>query len=166
MGNRGGRIHDPATKTIIRNQASRRWIYCVLDFKGRRRAVMGAGYTELFFLDEPSALAAGHRPCFECQRERAKDFARTVGMARADDIDAALARERRAPKPRINARTLPDGAMIAIEDEAYLITGGAARRWTGAGYLEPKAPPAVALLLTPPLSLAAIRAGFRPETAA
>ena len=166
MGNRGGRIHDPATRAIIRRQASRRWIYCVLSFKGRRRRVMGEGYTELFFLDEASALAAGHRPCFECQRERAKEFARLLGMTRADEIDAALGRQRSAERVKVDARALPDGAMIAIDGEAYLICEEAARRWNGAGYREPKAIPAEALLLTPPLTLAAIRAGFAPAIAA
>lgn len=70
MGNRGGRIHDPETKSIQKRYASKQWIYCLLAFKDRRRAVMGAGYTELFFFDEATALAAGHRPCFECQRAR------------------------------------------------------------------------------------------------
>lgn len=74
MGNRGGRIHDPATRTIVRTQNSRQWICCVLKFKNRHREVMGQGYTELFFLDEVTALAAGHRPCFECRRDDALAF--------------------------------------------------------------------------------------------
>ncbi len=70
MGNRGGRFHDPETRTLTtRRWASRQWIICVLDFKHRHREVMGHGYTELFFLDEVTALAAGHRPCFECRRQ-------------------------------------------------------------------------------------------------
>ena len=76
IGNRGGKIHDPATKTLLKRRwASKQWIICVTEFKNRQRDVMGNGYTELFFLDEVSALACGHRPCFECQRERAKEFA-------------------------------------------------------------------------------------------
>ena len=82
MGNRGGRIHlaaDPETgegpRLGRRRWASRQWICCVLAFKGRRRQVMGPGYTELFFLDEATALAAGHRPCFECRRAEALAFA-------------------------------------------------------------------------------------------
>jgi hypothetical protein len=156
MGNRGGRIHDPATKSIRRAYASKRWIYCLLDFKGRRRKVMGEGYTELFFLDEATAIASGHRPCFECQRERASEFARAFGEARASAIDERLHEERLGERPQIYPRRLPDGAMIAIGDAAYLIAGGRMRRWSFAGYGAPEAPPARASLLTPPSSVAAL----------
>ena len=67
MGNRGGRLHDEARRLGARRWVSRAWICCVIAFRGRRRRVMGAGYTELFFLDEAVALAAGHRPCAECR---------------------------------------------------------------------------------------------------
>jgi hypothetical protein len=89
MGNRGGQIHDPQTRTIRRQQASRRWICCVPSFKGRRREVMRAGYTELFFLDEVTALAAGHRPCFECRRAEAQAYA-TARAGRASLLMARL----------------------------------------------------------------------------
>ena len=75
MGNRGGRIHDEHRSLGARRWTSRRWICCELAFKGWWRPVMGRGYTELFFLDEVTALAAGHRPCFECRRAEAKAFA-------------------------------------------------------------------------------------------
>ncbi len=75
LGNRGGRFHTDAKTLSARRWASRQWICCVLDFKGRQRDVWGRFYTELFFLDEPTALAAGHRPCFECRRKDAQDFA-------------------------------------------------------------------------------------------
>ena len=68
FGNRGGRFHRDGQTLGARRWVSRRWICCRLDFKGRHRDVWGRGYTELFFLDEPTALAAGHRPCFECRR--------------------------------------------------------------------------------------------------
>ena len=74
LGNRGGRIHRDDRTLGARRWTSKRWLVCLCDFKGRRREVWGAGYTELFFLDEPTALAAGHRPCFECRREAAKAF--------------------------------------------------------------------------------------------
>ena len=69
IGNRGI-IHDPATKTLLqRRWTTKAWLVCVLDYKGRRREVMGGRtWTELFFLDEAVALAAGHRPCFFCRR--------------------------------------------------------------------------------------------------
>jgi hypothetical protein len=75
MGNRGGRFHIDAKMLMRRRWASKQWICCVLDFKGRRRDVWGRSYTELFFLDEPTAFAAGHRPCFECRRKDAEAFA-------------------------------------------------------------------------------------------
>ena len=75
MGNRGGRFHTDAKTLTARRWASRQWICCVLEFKGRRRDVWGSSYTELFFLDEPTAFAAGHRPCFECRRRDAEAFA-------------------------------------------------------------------------------------------
>src|SRR6185295_16764435 len=75
MGNRGGRLHDDKRRLTRRRWVSRQWICCVLEFKGRRRNVWGRYYTELFFLDEVTALAAGHRPCFECRRKDAERFA-------------------------------------------------------------------------------------------
>jgi hypothetical protein len=75
MGNRGGRFHTDEKKLATRRWVSRQWICCVLDFHGRHRDVWGRSYTELFFLDEVTALAAGHRPCFECRREVAQVFA-------------------------------------------------------------------------------------------
>ena len=81
MGNRGGRIHEDERRLGRRRWASRAWICCRLDFKGRRRRVWGDSYTELFFLDEVTALAAGHRPCFECRRRDAEAFARAIAPA-------------------------------------------------------------------------------------
>ena len=99
MGNRGGRIHGADRKLTARRWASRQWICCRLDFKGRHRTVWGDSYTELFFLDEVTALAAGHRPCFECRRADALAFtdawARTCGHhPRAAEMDATLHAER------------------------------------------------------------------------
>src|SRR6476646_11713537 len=76
MGNRGGRIHTDDRTLTKRRWASRQWICCVLDFKNRQRDVWGRYYTELFFLDEVTAFAAGHWPCFECSRRDAELFAR------------------------------------------------------------------------------------------
>src|SRR5262249_34668818 len=77
MGNRGGRFHPDARPLTARRWSSRPWICCGLDCKSRRRDVWGRFYTELFFLDEPTAFAAGHRPCFECRRKDAQLFAET-----------------------------------------------------------------------------------------
>src|ERR1700733_7595293 len=82
LGNRGGRIHTDARTLTARRWASRQWICCVLEFRGRQRHVWGRFYTELFFLDEPTAFAAGHRPCFECRRADALAFADAWRVAR------------------------------------------------------------------------------------
>ena len=124
-GNRGI-IHDPTTKTLLtRRWASQAWLTCVCEFRGRRREVMGGrSWTELFFLDEATALAAGHRPCFFCRRDDANRFRAAweqgngVTNVLARDIDAVLHRERLSgTKKRLHAPTmaleeLPDGAMV------------------------------------------------------
>src|SRR5476649_2859048 len=118
MGNRGGRIHTASRKLRKRRWASRQWICCVLDFKGRQRDVWGRFYTELFFLDEVTALAAGHRPCFECRRADAVAFAaawaRAFGLQippRAPEMDKVLNAERlegmRKRVHRLKIDTLP-----------------------------------------------------------
>lgn len=172
FGNRGGRIHR--RWRIVRHQASPRWICCVLSFKARRREVMGAGYTELFFLDEATALAAGHRPCFECRRADANAFAAAWGEARgmdrpamADEMDAVLKTERaaaRRPAPRVPVTEgdLAAGAMAAAGGEAFLFDGAALHRWSFTGYA-PAAPRGPLTLLTPASALAALRAGYRPS---
>ena len=173
-GNRGI-IHDPATKTLTRRWASQSWLTCVCEFRGRRREVMGGGsWTELFFLDEATALAAGHRPCFFCRRDDANRFRAAwqegngVRRVLARDIDAVLHRERLSGgKKRLHARTmpleeLPDGAMLQEGTESFLIAQGRALLWSPAGYR--KAPSAIenAMLLTPPSTLRALGAGYRP----
>ncbi|HLW90790.1 MAG TPA: hypothetical protein VKS78_05750, partial [Roseiarcus sp.] len=97
MGNRGGKFHRPDKTLGRRRWASRQWICCVCSFKGRRRDVWGAGYTELFFLDESTALAAGHRPCFECRRAEAEAFRAAFderGWISAPAMDEILHAER------------------------------------------------------------------------
>ncbi|MEL7490362.1 MAG: hypothetical protein AAGJ73_06560 [Pseudomonadota bacterium] len=177
MGNRGGRLHDSETKTLLnRRWASKQWITCKTSFKGRRRTVMGAGYTELFFLDEATALAAGHRPCFECRRDAANAFADAWATAKelgarpkAAEIDAVLHQERLDARTKrtwpIDA-TPPAGAVIAVGDTAYLlVTGAGYKKWRPDGYgPEIKSPrPAHARLLTPPSTVAALRAGYQLE---
>ncbi len=170
MGNRGGRIHRDDRTLTRRRWTSRRWIVCVCAFKSRRREVWGKGYTEFFFLDEPTALAAGHRPCFECRRPAAKAFlAAFPGAPRgADAMDEALHRERldRKVKRLWRARLgdLPDGAMIARDGRAYALRAGALLPWSFAGYgaEAPLDPDAAAFVLTPPSTVAALRRGYRP----
>jgi hypothetical protein len=174
-GNRGI-IHDPATRTLLRKRwASPAWIICVCEFRGWRRKVMGTrSWTELFFLDEATALAAGHRPCFFCRREDANRFRAAweegngARKLRAGDIDAVLHRERLDHgRKRLHALPapwpeLPDGAMVQARDESYLIVQGRALLWSPAGYVEPLESADDAMLLTPPSTLRALRAGYRP----
>src|SRR6266481_4375886 len=139
-GNRGI-IHDPATKTLLRRRwASQAWLTCVCEFKGRWRQVMGCrSWTELFFLDEATALAAGHRPCFFCRRDDANRFRAAwekgnhLANVLVRDIDAVLHRERLDPLPA-PLEALPDGAMVQAAGESYLILKGKALQWSFEGY--------------------------------
>jgi hypothetical protein len=173
-GNRGI-IHDPATKTLTRRWASKVWLTCVCEFRGRRRQVMGGrSWTELFFLDEATALAAGHRPCFFCRRDDANRFCAAWDAGNgtthvlARDIDAVLHRERLADgKKRLHPlpmrwEELPDGAMVQEDAESYLILGGLALQWSPAGYQEAQSAIEDAMLLTPPSIVRALSAGYRP----
>jgi hypothetical protein len=174
-GNRGI-IHDPATKTLLnRRWSSKAWLTCVCEFRRRRRDVMGTrSWTELFFLDEATAFAAGHRPCFYCRRDDANRFRAAwergngVAHASAPEIDEVLHRERLDGRvKRLHAlpmplEALPDGAMIQAGDGSYLIARGRALLWSFDGYREAALALKEAMLLTPPSTLRALRAGYRP----
>ena len=164
FGNRGGCLHDEAKRLRRRRWASRAWICCVLQFKGRRRALMQPNrYTELFFLDEATAFAAGHRPCFECRRADALRFRDAFGAGRAAEMDAPLHAERLGNRPEVGLAGLPDGAMVARDGAAWLVWRGALRRWSFAGYGEAHPLEGRATLLTPPSAVAAFRRGYQPS---
>lgn len=176
MGNRGGRMHDDERKLGRRRWVSRPWICCRLRFKERRRHVWGNGYTELFFLDEVTALSAGHRPCFECRREDAENFTECWRRAfklprrpRTAEIDAVLHAERLDGRgKRRHARTvdeLPDGAFVALDEAAFAVRGPSLLRWTPAGYdARRKRPRGLTVdVLTPPSILAVLAQGYRPQ---
>ena len=174
-GNRGC-LHDDHGQ-ICRAFQGRRWIICLLEFKGRKRPLMQPGcYTELFFLDEATALAAGHRPCAECQRERFTLFRELWARANpaladntrpaATTIDAVLHSERMtAVSTRAlcySGEDLPAGTFITDDNySAYLVTDRQLRRWTPFGY--EAAQPVIdfpARLLTPPSIVRMLAAGY------
>jgi hypothetical protein len=173
-GNRGC-LHD-ASGVIRRQHATKRWIACQLEFRGRQRArLMTPGrYTELFFLDEVTALSAGHRPCAECRRT---DYRRLVeiwssihpGRCGADAIDAQLHCERLLPNGERRLHedrfaALPDGAFVIDDGAACLLYRSRLLRWTPTGYRDARKRPqhGVAAVITPPSLLAVLRGGWTP----
>jgi hypothetical protein len=183
MGNRGGALHLPDRSLGARRWASRQWICCALDFRGRHREVMQPNrYTELFFLDEATALAAGHRPCFECRRADAERFAelwaRTRGKARrerAPVMDETLHAERvgaRNAKATYRARRgdVPGGAFVRYARDGgsarpCLVVGDNLLAWHPSGYRSLVMPAEIGEeveVLTPRSIVAVLAAGYRP----
>ena len=173
-GNRGC-LHD-STGTIRRSYAVKRWIACRLEFRGWRRSplLQPGRFTELFFLDEATALAAGHRPCALCRREdyrRFTDFWGELhpGEERADAIDARLHGERIGPGPGgrrlhpVRLESLPDGAIVLDDGTPLLVLGDALLHWTPGGYSDPRPRPAraVATAITPPSLVELLRTGWQ-----
>lgn len=176
FGNRGLLHND--RQEIVRPFRGTRWITCLLEFKGRRRTLMSPGqYTELFFLDEVTALAAGHRPCAECRRDDFNRFrqAWADGQGRSDlpsaaELDEVLHAERWDGDARVMRRweaqadELPDGAFVLHDGEPHRVRDGGLERWTPAGYDQPvEWPPAAATavtVLTPPSIVAALATGY------
>lgn len=171
-GNRGGRFHCDDRTLGTSRWKSRQWITCLCAFKGRRNDVFGKRYTDLFFMDEPTALAAGHRPCFECRRPRALAYRKAVDPTerlRAGDLDRLLDAERRTGRAKkLHDRDideLPDGAIYAEGRHAFAIRGESVLSWSFAGYRarQPRPQGRPVACLTPPTSLAALSAGYAPE---
>lgn len=177
MGNRGGRFHHSVTREIgTRRHVTRQWICCVTAFRGRQRQVWGPNtYTELFFCDEVTAFSAGHRPCMECRRPDALRFRHALrdglGLARVPtcpEMDAILDGERRITHEkrihRLDAGTLPDGAMLRAHDGVCLaLKANQALQWSPGGYTPALARPrGVVEVLTPPAILAALKSGYQP----
>ncbi|MBN9083314.1 MAG: hypothetical protein BGP04_03820 [Rhizobiales bacterium 62-17] len=178
-GNRGI-IHDPTTRTLLKRRwTTHAWIVCVCEFKGRRRAVMARrSWTELFFLDEATALAAGHRPCFFCRRDDAKRFqaawadGNAVALPKVAQMDAALHRERLAGEGREKHKRLhgvpgpvdrlPDGVMLRDGSADYTVAGGQSWRWSPGGYRREEIKGMQPQMLTPPSTLRALVAGYHP----
>lgn len=185
MGNRGGALHA-ADKTLgSRRWVTKQWIACLLQFKGRHRPVMQPNrYTELFFLDEATALAAGHRPCFECRRRDAERFAEVwmkvtnreqLERARAPHMDEVLHAERVGPERgkityRARLADIPSGAFVrysaeGAEPRPHLVVGNHLLTWAPGGYSGAvflSDPVAELDVLTPRSIVAVLSAGYRP----
>jgi hypothetical protein len=161
-GNRGC-LHD-ASGRIRRRWATKRWIACRLQFRGwRRHPLLQPGrFTELFFLDEATAFAAGHRPCALCRREDYRRVLAITGFAGADAIDGVLQEQRTGRRPRVSPASLPDGAFIMLDDDPHLVVGGSVRRWSPGGYGPSRPAPSTAVLITPQLLVPVLAEGWAP----
>jgi len=181
MGNRGC-LHD-AERRVVTSSARVAWITCRLEWNGIRRTIMAPGkYTELFFLDEATALAAGHRPCGDCRADRLVEFERAWAqgvegrpgeMAVVSRIDPTLKRdreERRGVQRQFvgRARDLPDGVMVQLpgeEGNARLKWRGQYLKWSPSGYGRPRVvePKTTLKVLTPACTVKVLAAGYVPE---
>jgi len=166
-GNRGC-LHDAGGR-IRRDFAVRRWIACRLEFRGWQRGpkMQPGRFTELFFLDEATAFAAGHRPCALCRRDDYNRFLEIVGASGADEIDERLHRERLAGDVRrfhpAVPDELPDGAFVLRDGEPWLVLGACLLRWTPSGYTTRITRSDRRLeTITPASLLAVLRAGWEP----
>lgn len=179
MGNRGV-LHDAEGIVGHRTWRHKNWIICQTAFRGRRRPIMAPNrYTELFFLDEVTALAAGHRPCAECRHAQYTEFRQALARggvvpeaARAADLDARLHGERAWPGKFRQRRWeapvggLPDGAMIERAGRCLLVAGPWLLEWAFDGYSPAGEIAALdggaVTVLTPATSVAALKAGYQP----
>lgn len=173
MGNRGV-LHDEH-RSIVRATQVKRWIACVLEFRGRHREIMKPrSYTELFFLDEATAFAAGHRPCAECRNadyKRFRDLWRACfgEPASADAMDAVLHNERLDGRTKrtwqADVTTLPDGTYLSVDGAARILWNGELVAWSDAGYGDRVQCPTQAIVevLTPPSIVAIFKSGYRSE---
>ncbi|MCA0327328.1 MAG: hypothetical protein LCH89_17260 [Proteobacteria bacterium] len=180
MGNRG--ILHGSSNEILRQWAHKSWVTCLLSYKGikRPKPFSPGNYSELFFLDEATAFAAGHRPCTFCQRERSMSFKKAWLSAnvpieqqsnfRLSSLDAQLHQERVANGGSKNTyeahvSELPNGTIFQHSGHAYLIADGACRQWSFQGYAVSQSPPSSAMVsvLTPRSVVAAFLQGFQPK---
>jgi hypothetical protein len=181
MGNRGI-LHDRERRLGARRWQHPHWVACRLEYQGRRQQVMRPGaYTQLFFLDEAVALAAGHRPCAFCRRDAYDAFVNAwiaasgrTARPRAAELDRQLHRERvnsltrRQITHRAAIDDLPDGIFVTLPGEPaapYLILGRRLLRWAPEGYRPARQRPVglEVTVSTPRTTVAVLRAGYRPE---
>jgi hypothetical protein len=173
-GNRGS-LHDSGGQ-LVRYSRGKAWAICVLSFKGRRRELWAPGrLTELFFLDEATGLAAGHRPCGECRYRDYQAFKRAWavafggGVPGVAEIDARMHADRlvrpgvrRSYSARLSS--LPDGVMVSVGGTPFLVWGGGLLAWTPGGYRSSGQSPAedTVTVITPRATVAVLTAGYRP----
>jgi hypothetical protein len=172
MGNRGGWLHDAQRRLGARRWASKQWICCKLAFNDRHRQVWGDGYSELFFLDEVTGFAAGHRPCFECRRKDAERFATLffgkTKRASAAAMDKVLHAERLIGRAKRTHRraldALPDGAIVVIDGVPFAVRADRLLHWTPAGYAgrQERLRAIQVDVLTPPSILTVLARGYAP----
>jgi len=177
MGNRGGALHDAGRRLGKRRWVSKQWICCRLEFNGRHRQVMALNrYTELFFLDEATALAAGHRPCFECRRQDFLRFAELWALAKgnrsratAAEMDDEIHDERigaggAKPTWRAPLGSLPSGCFVRVAGSPHLVLSHRLLAWTPSGYAVGRTCPADEVeVLTPRTIMRVIAAGYAPQ---
>lgn len=180
MGNRGI-IHNPVSRTLEKRRWQHKaWICCVLEYKDWQHPIMGPGaYTELFFLDEATALAAGHRPCALCRRDAFNAFKKAFGAAtdchepgsiKAPGMDQVIHTERvTRNRQKVTYRSkiceLPSGVFVAINNQPILLHDLHLLPWSPSGYENPvKHSAGLAVdVLTPRTIVATIREGYRPD---
>jgi hypothetical protein len=176
MGNRGGQFHKPDRSLGRRRWASRAWIACLLEWKGRHEEIwVDRHYTQLFFLDEATALAAGHRPCALCRRADYQRFSTLWAQAwrlgrppKAVEMDDVLHAERWASRGDSEPVSLPafalaDGTMALHEGTAHLVHDGHLWRWSFDGYRRgPEIGATTVVPITPPSIMGLLAAGYRP----
>jgi hypothetical protein len=165
MGNRGGKFHRDDQTLGKRRWASTHWICCDLNWKDQHHEPMGHGYTSLFFLDEVTALAAGHRPCFFCRRKDAKKF---LGDRKVKEFDQQLHAERLLLPPqgegarRADEGSWPQGTMFEIDNAFFALKNQRLLLWSFSGYTK-----SIALtdgiVLTPPSIIAILQSGYEPR---
>ncbi len=172
MGNRG-RLHEGrGARDIVRNHQSKAWITCLLEFKDRHAPQWAPNhYTQLFFLDEAVALAAGHRPCAECRRgdfnayRQAWTQSHGGAMPYAKDMDSRLHRERTNPAQHIRPWTaLPDGVFVHTDDGPAVVVDDHLAVWNDQAYTYlkrlPRPTEGLAVVLTPSSTIDVLRAGY------
>lgn len=172
MGNRG-RLHEGrGARDIVRNHQTKTWITCVLEFKGRRAPQWAPNhYTQLFFLDEAVAFAAGHRPCAECRRGDYNAYRQAWSQTHRDtttyakDMDNQLHRERTDTSEHLLPfSALPDGVFVDTEDGPAVVVGDHLAVWDERDYAYrrrlPRPAAGSASVLTPPSTVAVLRAGY------